>query len=62
MVNKWSEHIKRLVSEDEALAVTEYAVMLSLIVIMAIGAITALGSKMNSVFQLNYESLNQYIP
>ena len=48
-----------MVGED-GLAVTEYAVMLSLIVIMALGAITALGGKMVTVFTFDYEALNRF--
>jgi pilus assembly protein Flp/PilA len=39
-----------LTSEDGPTA-TEYAVMLSLIILVAIGVITNLGSKVTSVFQ-----------
>lgn len=38
-----------LVNEDGPTA-TEYAVMLALIIIVAIGAITALGTKVSSMF------------
>ena len=38
-----------LVSEDGPTA-TEYAVMLALIIIVALGAITTLGTKVSSVF------------
>jgi Flp pilus assembly pilin Flp len=61
MQNIYSRHIVRLVLEEDALAVTEYAVMLSLIVIAALGAITALGAKMNSVFRFEYEALDQFV-
>ncbi len=43
-----------LVSEDGPTA-TEYAVMLALIIIVALGAITLLGSKVNDIFT-NVES------
>ena len=38
-----------LVSEDGPTA-TEYAVMLALIIIVALGAITLLGNKVNAIF------------
>ena len=39
-----------LVSEDGPTA-TEYAVMLALIIVVALGAITTLGTKVSSVFE-----------
>jgi pilus assembly protein Flp/PilA len=49
-MNWLNEKIRRfLVSEDGPTAV-EYAVMLALIVIVCLGAISALGTKTNSTF------------
>jgi len=62
MLNQLLRHIDRLVSDEDGNAVTEYAVMLSLIVIAALGAITALGSRMVSVFQWEYASINAVTP
>lgn len=46
MMNRIREFLK---SEDGPTA-TEYAVMLALIVLAAIGAMTALGGKVNTIF------------
>ena len=61
MLHKAIVHLRRLVVGEDGLAVTEYAVMLSLIVIMALGAITALGGKMVTVFTFDYEALNRFV-
>ena len=45
----WNKVQTFLVSEDGPTA-TEYAVMLALIVMVAIGAITLLGNKVNTIF------------
>ncbi|MEN6451992.1 MAG: Flp family type IVb pilin [Thermoguttaceae bacterium] len=45
-----------LVAEDGPTAV-EYAVMLALIVIVCLGAISAIGTKANAVFQSTADSL-----
>lgn len=41
---------KELYSSEEGATATEYAVMLALIIIVAIGAITFLGRKVNNTF------------
>lgn len=43
--------VKRLCRQDHANTVTEYAVMLSLIVIASLGAITALSNKIVVIFE-----------
>jgi pilus assembly protein Flp/PilA len=40
-----------LIRSEEGATATEYAVMLALIIIVAIGAITILGKKVNNTFQ-----------
>jgi pilus assembly protein Flp/PilA len=42
--------IKRFWSEEEGATATEYAVMLALIIVVALGAISALGTKVSSTF------------
>ena len=44
------KYVRRFVREDIGPTATEYAVMLSLIVIVCLAAIGALGSKVNTVF------------
>jgi Flp pilus assembly pilin Flp len=51
MVNKLIKHIGRVFKEQDANSATEYAVMLSLIVIVSLGAIMALGNKIVTIFQ-----------
>ncbi len=53
-----SKRLLRLAREDEALAVSEYAVMLSLIVIVAMAAINGIGSRMMNL----YTTINAAIP
>jgi pilus assembly protein Flp/PilA len=42
---------RELIRSEEGATATEYAVMLALIIIVAIGAITILGKKVNNTFQ-----------
>ncbi len=49
------KNIKRFVKEENGPTATEYAVMLALIIIVALAAIGALGSKVNTIFT-NVES------
>jgi len=58
MLTQWFRHFDRFVADEAGNAVTEYAVMLSLIVILAIGAITMLGSKMDSLFRFEHDQLS----
>lgn len=48
---------KELYSSEEGATATEYAVMLALIIIVAIGAITFLGKKVNNTFNNIAETL-----
>ncbi|MDK2849013.1 MAG: pilus assembly protein Flp/PilA [Desulfuromonadales bacterium] len=41
---------RELIHSEEGATATEYAVMLALIIIVAIGAITLLGEKVNNTF------------
>jgi pilus assembly protein Flp/PilA len=43
-------YLKRFWSEEEGATATEYAVMLALIIVIALGAISALGTKVSSTF------------
>ena len=42
--------VKRFWSEEDGATATEYAVMLALIIVVALGAITALGTKVSKTF------------
>ena len=42
--------VKAFWQDEEGATATEYAVMLALIIIVAIGAISALGTKVSSIF------------
>ena len=44
------KNVKRFVKEENGPTATEYAVMLALIIIVALAAISALGSKVNTIF------------
>ena len=44
------ENVKRFVKEENGPTATEYAVMLALIIIVSLAAISALGSKVNTIF------------
>lgn len=43
-------YLKRFWMEDEGATATEYAVMLALIIVIALGAISALGTKVSQTF------------
>jgi len=49
-VTKCSEAMQRFFKSEDGPTTTEYAVMLSLIVIVAIGAISGIGVKVSDVF------------
>ena len=44
------KNIKRFVKEENGPTATEYAVMLALIIIVALGAITGLGTTVDGIF------------
>ena len=43
-------HVKRFLSSEDGPTATEYAVMLALIIIIALGAITGLGGTVSTIF------------
>jgi pilus assembly protein Flp/PilA len=47
--------VKSFLTEEEGATATEYAVMLALIIVIALGAISALGTKVSGTFA-NIES------
>ena len=51
MINKLFKHLGFLLKQQDANSATEYAVMLSLIVLASFGAIMALGNKIVAIFQ-----------
>ena len=44
------KNIKRFLNEENGPTATEYAVMLALIIVVALAAIGAIGSKVNTIF------------
>lgn len=57
MIHRFCAHLGRLIIQDDANTATEYAVMLGLIIITALGAIVLLGERVVSVFEFEYASL-----
>lgn len=49
-MNAFLTRAKSFLANEDGPTATEYAVMLALIIIIALGAITALGSKVSAVF------------
>lgn len=45
-----TNYAKRLLAEDDGPTTTEYAVMLALIVVVCIGAISSIGTKVETTF------------
>ncbi len=43
-------YLKSFLRDEEGATATEYAVMLALIIVVALGAITALGQRVNQAF------------
>ncbi len=46
----WIRNLKSFIRDEEGATATEYAVMLALIIVIALGAISALGTKVSSTF------------
>ncbi len=44
------EHLRRFLNDEDAVAATEYAIMLGLIVIAAFAAISMIGEKAEAIF------------
>lgn len=51
MKNMLLKKMRELVRSEEGATATEYAVMLALIIVVAIGAISILGKKVDNTFQ-----------
>ncbi len=49
-MSKFIGQIRRFLASEDGPTATEYAVMLALIIVVALGAITALGSKVSTTF------------
>ena len=49
-MRSWRECLVRFLSDTDGPTAVEYAVMLALIIVVCIGAITALGSNANKTF------------
>ena len=49
-MNRIQNWLKSFIREEEGATATEYAVMLALIIVIAIGAISALGTKVSATF------------
>lgn len=49
-MSKFIVQIRRFLASEDGPTATEYAVMLALIIVVALGAITALGSKVSTTF------------
>ncbi len=49
-MNAFLKCLRSFVRDEEGATATEYAVMLALIIVIALGAITALGEKVSSTF------------
>ena len=49
-MNAFLTRIRQFIQSEDGPTATEYAVMLALIIIIALGAITALGTKVSTVF------------
>ncbi|MBI5764093.1 MAG: Flp family type IVb pilin [Planctomycetes bacterium] len=46
----WINKLNSFLRDEEGATATEYAVMLALIIVIALGAISALGTKVSSTF------------
>ncbi|HUN80331.1 MAG TPA: Flp family type IVb pilin [Phycisphaerae bacterium] len=49
-MKNWIRNLKSFIRDEEGATATEYAVMLALIIVIALGAISALGTKVSSTF------------
>lgn len=51
MMKAFSNRVRQFLVNEDGPTATEYAVMLALIIVVAIAAITSLGSHVNSTFE-----------
>jgi pilus assembly protein Flp/PilA len=56
--NRMFNWIKSFVRDEEGATATEYAVMLALIIVVALGAISALGTRVNQAFTDTSDALD----
>ncbi len=49
-MKNWINKLNSFLRDEEGATATEYAVMLALIIVIALGAISALGTKVSSTF------------
>jgi len=54
--------LQRFAQEEEGATATEYAVMLALIIMVCIGAVSALGTKVSGVFANTEQTWSLYYP
>jgi pilus assembly protein Flp/PilA len=50
VMKAWIKNVKSFLRDEEGATAVEYAVMLALIIVVALGAITALGTKVSTTF------------
>ncbi len=50
-MKKLFDGLRRFIAEEDGATAVEYAVMVALIVVVALGAIQSLGNQVNSTFQ-----------
>ena len=58
MVSRFVSHLMNFVQREDGPTAVEYAVMLALIIVVCIGAITALGSNANKTFTTAGAAIN----
>ncbi|MEK6643214.1 MAG: Flp family type IVb pilin [Planctomycetota bacterium] len=49
-MNNWIKKLNSFLRDEDGATATEYAVMLALIIVIALGAISALGTKVSATF------------
>jgi pilus assembly protein Flp/PilA len=49
-MTQWIKKLNSFLRDEEGATATEYAVMLALIIVIALGAISALGTKVSATF------------
>lgn len=61
-MNAFLNRAKTFLKSEDGPTATEYAVMLALIILVAIGAITSLGGKVNEIFAAADTSVGGVVP